>query len=95
MRVRRLLAVTGVVMGTMTVTTGTSGAAHPHFMVTPNGRCHQVARGQTAISNPERGGFHRFHENVHLGATESASNPDALGDGQSKVRVYKDRCPTS
>ncbi len=71
---------------------GTALAAHPHFLVTPNGRCHQVARGQTAISNQEHGGYHRFHENVHLGATGGTQNP-ALGDGNSRVRVYKDKCP--
>ncbi len=95
MSVRKLLAATGVMIGAMALMTGTSGAAHPHFIVTPNGRCHQVARGQTAISNQEHGGYHRFHENVHLGATEGTQNPDALGDGNSRVRVYKDSCPAS
>jgi hypothetical protein len=64
-------------------------AAHEHFLVTPNGQCHQVASGQTGISDANHGGFHRYHVNVHLGATESGT----LGDGRSSVKVYKDSCP--
>lgn len=65
---------------------------HDHFVLTPNGKCHQVAHGQTALAEGH-GGHHRYHHDVHLGATESASSPDTLGDGNSRVKVYKDRCP--
>ena len=43
---------------------------------TPNGKCHQVAKGQTSINNPDHGGYHRFHVNVHQGATEDTFNRD-------------------
>jgi len=66
-----------------------ASAGHDHYVMTPNGKCHQVAGGQTGITDSEHGGYHRFHANVHLGATESAANPDALGDGQANVRVFK------
>ena len=64
-------------------------AGHDHYVLTPNGKCHQVAKGQTAISDPEHGGHHRYHANVHVGATESATAPDNLGDGRAAVAVYK------
>jgi hypothetical protein len=64
-------------------------ADHDHFVLTPNGGCHQVAAGQTAISDAGHGGHHRFHANVHLGATESGTDPDTLGDGHSQVGLYK------
>ena len=79
--------------GAVTLMAGPAEAGHPHYVVTPNGRCHQVARGQTAISNPSHGGHHRYHHKVHVGATESTERPDTLGDGRSRVNVYKDSCP--
>ena len=38
-------------------------AGHDHYIVTPNGACHQVAAGQTSIDDPSHGGYHRFHDN--------------------------------
>lgn len=66
-------------------------AGHDHFVETPNGQCHQVAQGQTSIDDDSHGGYHRFHNNVHLGATDE-TNRD-LGMGYSSVDVYKDACP--
>jgi hypothetical protein len=64
-------------------------AGHDHYVLTPNGRCHQVARGQTAVNDPGHGGYHRYHANVHIGATESATHDDHLGDGHAATAVYK------
>lgn len=72
---------------------GTAHAGHDHYIVTPNGKCHQVARGQTAIDDPEHGGRHRYHDNVHAGATGGTTGePHELGDGHARVVVYKDSC---
>lgn len=82
-----------MVAGAVTLSGGTAYAAHDHFVVTPNGNCHQVAQGQTAISDPDHGGYHQFHDHVHLGATGgSSAAPYELGDGHSQVVVYKDDC---
>ena len=70
--------------------TAAAWAAHDHYVLTPNGKCHQVASGQTGIADPAHGGYHRFHVNVHLGATESDTAPDRLGDGRSAVSVYRE-----
>ena len=67
-------------------------AGHDHYIETPNGNCHQVAQGQTSIVDSSHGGYHRFHGNVHLGATDE-TNRD-LGGGHSPVNVYKNACPT-
>jgi hypothetical protein len=64
-------------------------AGHDHYVLTPNGKCHQVAQGQTAINDADHGGYHRFHVNVHVGATESTTHDDNLGDGRAAVAVYK------
>ena len=64
-------------------------AGHDHYVLTPNGTCHQVAEGQTSIDDPSHGGYHRYHANVHLGATESTTAGDNLGDGHAAVAVHK------
>ena len=89
------LVAVAVVSGAMTFSAGSAYAGHDHFVVTPNGNCHQVARGQTAISNPAQGGYHQYHEHVHFGATRGPGAPVELGDGHSVVAVYKDFCPTA
>jgi len=85
---------TGIVVAAgVTLSAGTANAAHDHFIVTPNGDCHQVASGQTAISDPDHGGFHKFHDKVHAGATGGDTGaPFELGDGHSRVLLYKDDC---
>ena len=74
----------------MSMPAGTALADHDHYLLTPNGKCHQVARGQTAIGDSDHGGFHRYHVNVHVGATESTTFVDNLGDGHAPTAVYKD-----
>lgn len=79
-----------VVAGTallMAITISPASAAHDHYLVTPNGECHQVARGQTSIDDPEHGGYHQFHVHVHTGA--AAPDNETLGHGHAAVLVYK------
>jgi len=71
---------------------GPAFAIHDHFVETPNGECHQVAQGQTS-KGPGDGGYHRFHDNVHLGATDDNGEVDSplfLGKGHSPVKVWKE-----
>ena len=90
MRHRRMLA-TAVVAALLTVPAAPVLADHDHYVATPNGGCHQVAAGQTAISDSDHGGYHRFHFNVHFGATDDSNR--VLGKGNSVVEVYRDGCP--
>ena len=86
MRRKRLIAATATLlvvgMGALPALAG-----HDHYVVTPNGSCHQVAAGQTAIDDPNHGGYHRFHANVHTGA--AAPDNKTLGHGNARVEVYK------
>ena len=84
---RRLITVAASIATVMAMSAAPALAGHDHFIVTPNGHCHQVASGQTAIYDASHGGYHRFHENVHTGA----ASPDnkTLGHGNSRVEVYK------
>jgi hypothetical protein len=68
-------------------------ASHEHYLVTPGTCVDDIASGQTE-KGPGEGGYHKFHENVHLGtpgmmAFENENNP---------VAVYKagtgSGCPT-
>jgi hypothetical protein len=71
---------------------GPALAGHVHYVMTPNGQCHQVASGQTAIADADHGGFHQFHDHVHLGATGNAetAGDDYLGKGSAAVALYKE-----
>ena len=89
---RRLLSVAAAAATVIAMSAAPALAAHDHFIVTPNGQCHQVAQGQTSISDDSHGGHHRFHQNVHFGATEDDTNK-TLGHGNARVEVYKDACP--
>ena len=86
------VAATAIVAGTIVASTA-AWAGHDHYVITPSGKCHQVAAGQTAINDPDHGGYHRFHDHVHMGATGgSTAAPFELGDGHSQVVVYRDDC---
>lgn len=89
---RRLLAVAASIATVMAMSAAPALAAHDHYIVTPNGQCHQVAAGQTSIDDKSHGGYHRFHVNVHTGAT-LAPDYHILGHGHAKVEVYKNACP--
>lgn len=93
MRLKNLWIGAVVASGAVTFSAGSAYAGHDHFVVTPNGNCHQVARGQTAINDPASGGFHQYHDHVHKGATGGSTGaPFELGDGHSRVVVYRDDC---
>lgn len=67
------------------VTAAPVAASHDHYIVTPGTCVEDVARGQTAKGTGE-GGYHKFHENVHLGTPGS----DAFGNPNNPVNVYKE-----
>ncbi|NNC93194.1 MAG: hypothetical protein HKN80_11965 [Acidimicrobiia bacterium] len=89
---RRLVTVATSIATVMALSAAPALAGHDHYIVTPNGQCHQVASGQTAIDDKAHGGYHRFHENVHKGAT-AAPDHKTLGHGNARVEVYKNACP--
>ncbi|MBM3939982.1 MAG: hypothetical protein FJ318_03625 [SAR202 cluster bacterium] len=63
-------------------------AGHEHFLVTPGTCVEDIAKGQTAIGDPDHGGYHRFHTNVHAGTPGGAGGP-LHRDGQAPVIVDK------
>lgn len=88
MRTRHIQAlVAACIIGGTTLAGGAAWAGHDHFIETPNDGCHQLAQGQTSINDPDHGGYHRYHENVHK------SGRNTLGGGRSQVTVQKDGCP--
>ena len=62
---KRLLV---VAMVALAFVPGVAFAGHEHFLVTPGTCVEDIARGQTSNSDLEHGGYHQFHDNVHLGA---------------------------
>jgi hypothetical protein len=84
---RRLATTFALAAAVVALSAAPALAAHDHYIVTPNGECHQVAQGQTSIDDPGRGGYHRFHDNVHTGA--AAPDNKTLGHGHAAVEVYK------
>jgi hypothetical protein len=87
--IRKSLIAAAIVTAGIAIGASPASAGHDHYVMTPNGNCHQVASGQTGITDTTHGGYHRFHDNVHLGATESSDNPDSLGDGRAQVEVFR------
>jgi hypothetical protein len=93
--VRRIVLAIAVVliMAASAVFSAPAFASHEHYLVTPGTCVDDIASGQTQ-KGPGEGGYHKFHENVHLGtpgmmAFENENNP---------VAVYKSGtgpgCPT-
>lgn len=80
-RVVKAAAAGAMFVGASLLGSGIASAHHSHYVHTPNGRCHQVAQGQTAINDPTHGGHHRYHDNVHIGGVR------VLGNGNSEVIV--------
>ena len=77
-----------VLMGGLIVgTADRSLASHEHWLDTPGTCVADIASGQTA-QGPGEGGYHQFHENVHLGTpgTEAFANP------HNPVEVGKGSC---
>ena len=88
---RRTISTVFLVMSLILAGALPAFAGHDHFVETPNGKCHQVAKGQTSINDSTHGGYHRFHANVHVGATDDGNRD--LGKGHSRVNVYKENPP--
>ena len=80
---RRFVGVAASAAVAVMVLAAPAAAGHAHYIVTPNGQCHQVAAGQTAINDESHGGKHRFHNNVHTGAADGG----ILGHGNAAVGV--------
>jgi hypothetical protein len=65
-------------------------AAHEHYLVTPGHTVCDIGSGQTSIEDSNHGGYHQFHENVHLGKPGSF----AFNKG-GQVSVFKGTCPSN
>lgn len=63
-------------------------AGHAHWIDTPGTCLEDVGSGQTSISDPSHGGYHRFHDNVHLGVPGTFAF-----DQGGQVSVGKGTCP--
>ena len=63
------------------VLAGPAFAGHKHYLQTPGTCVVDIASGQT--SQTDGGGFHRFHNNVHLGAGEAFASGGQVSIGKS------------
>jgi hypothetical protein len=94
-RIVRLFAV-ATVIGAMMALSGPAFAEHAHYLDTQQGTCvEDIARGQTAISDEDHGGYHRFHENVHKGPSGDPATPGefAFAKESNPVSVNRGTCP--
>ncbi|MDU8946504.1 hypothetical protein [Ovoidimarina sediminis] len=76
--------ITGIIVVCSALAFASAAAAeHSHFVETPGKTVSDVGSGQTSISDASHGGFHKFHENVHIGkpgtATSNPRNPVKIG----------------
>ena len=77
----RTLAVVMLLVGALAFA-GPASAEHDHWLETPGTLIGDIGSGQTAISDSEHGGYHRFHNNVHTGTagqTLNAKTPVSIG----------------
>ncbi len=95
-----LLVTVAAVMAAMVALSSPAFAEHAHYLDTQQdterGTCvEDIARGQTAISDKDHGGYHRFHENVHKGSSEDPAVPGefAFAKESNPVSVNKGTCP--
>ena len=56
-------------------------AEHEHFLVNPGTCVEDIGNGQTAIADASQGGYHRFHNNVHIG--QPGGNAGQTNTGQA------------
>lgn len=70
------------------VSLGFAFAAHDHFLSTPGTCVIDIAGGQTSIGDSGHGGYHKFHDHVHLGA------PGTFAFQQAQNPVAVDKFPT-
>ena len=65
---KRVLAVLVLMFVVAALSGATAYAAHSHFVyIEATDTCQYIGEGQTSISDPTAGGYHRIHNNVHLG----------------------------
>jgi hypothetical protein len=84
-----LLMVLAATMAAMTLASALPAFAdHQHFLVTPGTCVEDIASGQTSKGLGEPG-YHKFHENVHLGTPGIA----AFANEENRVSVDKGTCP--
>jgi len=79
-----LMVTVAAVMVAMMALTSPAFAEHKHYLQTPTTCVEDIAKGQTAISDTEHGGYHRFHENVHTGTPGEPGGAFSQG-GQVEV----------
>lgn len=81
---RKVILTGAAVAALMLSSSAIAVAGHTHWLLTP-GRCVlDIASGQTSQSDPDAGGYHRFHVNVHTGtpgefAFAQPNNPVSVG----------------
>ncbi len=63
---------------------GSASASHDHYLVTPGTCVADIASGQTEQGMGE-GGYHQYHENVHLGTP----GLQAFANESNPVVIYK------
>jgi hypothetical protein len=75
-------------LGAMGASALPATAAHQHFVyVEATGTCQYVGHGQTSIDDPDHGGYHRFHDQVHMGAPGQDGRGSAV-DKQDNQGLY-------
>lgn len=84
---RRLLFVTLVATALLVALPLAAYGGHPHWLQTPGTCVEDLGSGQT--SQTSGGGFHRFHNNVHLGQPGTS----AFANENNPVSVGKGTCP--
>ena len=62
-------------------TAGTAFAAHDHYIDTPGTLKDNIGSGQTGISDSDHGGYHKIHDNVHVGTPGSGETPSGARSG--------------
>lgn len=70
-------ALTGAAAFAMSVAPASAG--HEHFVIIDNPAdgtrtCQYIGSGQTSISGTGHGGYHRIHDNVHIGQPGTDDN---------------------
>jgi hypothetical protein len=92
-RIAKLTTVAAVAAAMLSMSAPAALASHEHYLVTPGTCVEDIASGQTQ-KGPDEGGYHKFHENVHLGTPGMM----AFANENNPVAVYKagtgPGCPT-
>lgn len=85
----RKLITAALMFGALVASSAPASAGHDHFVyIDATGTCQYVAHGQTAIDDPDHGGHHRFHNNVHTGTPGSDGRGNTF-DKEANVDRYE------